>query len=76
MGDKNGGEIGLLPTKFFTATITGQGYKLKKGMDANKILGDIVRIDDLMKMLKTGLKDLAAKEKQNGEYAPIWNLQK
>ncbi len=75
LGDKNGGEIGVLPTKFFTGTITGQGYKLKKGMDTQKILGDIVRMDDLMQMLRTGLKDLIAKEKQNGEYVPIWNLQ-
>lgn len=76
MGDKNGGEIGILPTRFFTAKITGQGYKLKKGMDTQKILGDIVRVDDLLQMLRTGLKDLLAKEKENGEYVPIWNLQK
>jgi hypothetical protein len=76
MGDKNGEETGVLLTKFFTAKITGQGYKLKKGMDTQKILGDIVRIDDLMQMLRTGLKDLLDKEKQNGEYVPIWNLQK
>jgi hypothetical protein len=76
MGDKNGGEIGVLPTKFFTATVTGQGYKLKKGMDTKKILSDIVRQDDLMQMLRTGLKDLLAKEKENGEYGPIWELQK
>ncbi len=76
LGDKNGGETGVLLTKFFTAKITGQGYKLKKGMDTQKILGDIVRQDDLMQMLRAGLKDLLAKEKQNGEYGPIWELQK
>ena len=45
-------------------------------MDTQKILGDIVRQDDLMQMLRAGLKDLLAKEKQNGEYGPIWELQK
>ena len=44
-------------------------------MDTQKIPGDIVRIDDLMEMLRTGLKDLLAEENQNGEYEPIWNLQ-
>lgn len=37
-------------------------------MDTQKIPGDIVRIDNLMQMQRTGLKDLLAKENQNEEY--------
>jgi hypothetical protein len=77
IGPKNGGDLGLLPTTFFTAKFTGEGYKIKgKKEVTDTLINDIVRMDDLMNSFRSGLKELIAKEKANGEYEPIWNLQK
>ncbi|MFT3679238.1 MAG: hypothetical protein QM791_03130 [Ferruginibacter sp.] len=76
-GDKNGGEFGLMLTKFFTAKIEGEGYRIKSGVQVtDAVLNEIVRQDDLVAQFKKGLQEIIAKEKQNGEYVPIWNLQK
>ena len=77
LGPKNGGDLGLLPTKFFTAKLTGEGYKIKgKKEVTDAVIDEIVRMDDLLTALRIGLQDLKAKEKAQGEYGPIWELQR
>ena len=77
IGPKNGGDLGLLPTKYFTANITGEGYKIKgKKEVTDAMVDEIVRLDDLLTCFRSGLKELIAKEKANGEYEPIWRLQR
>jgi len=78
LGEKNGGDLGMSLTKYFTAEITGEGFPIKNKKEITDAVLDneVVRMDDLLAMFRKGLQDLKAKEKANGEYAPIWNLQK
>lgn len=77
LGEKNGGDFAIMPTKYFTAKITGEGYKIKGGKAVtDQVIEEIVRLDDLMTMLRGGIQQLKSKEKQNGEYERIWDLQK
>lgn len=78
LGEKNGGDLGLFMTKYFSAEITGEGFVIKnnKELTAEVFEKEVVRMDDLMATFRKGLQELKAKEKANGEYLPIWNLQK
>lgn len=70
VGKENGSSTS---TTYFTGAISGEGYAIpSKAKDMN--YDNIVRIDDMMLLLKKALQDLSAKEKQNNEYIPLWKL--
>ena len=76
-GNKNGEERGMSVTQYFTSRMAGEGYKIKNGVNVtDEVLAAIVRTDDLVTMFSKGLSEIIAAENKNGEYAPIWNLQK
>ena len=68
IGPNNGD---LFPTKYFSSLVIGKGFPMDKMKAGTKIL-DIFRISDLTTQFRKGLKELMAKEKENGDYDIIW----
>lgn len=77
LGKQSGFNFGYgLPTQFFTAKIVGKGFSIpKKGVVTDAMMNEVVRPSDMLTLFKKGLGEIAASEKQNSEYIPIWNLQ-
>jgi hypothetical protein len=61
-------------TKYFSMTITGTPYELKKGkpVEYNKLF----QVDAFNEALKDALTELKAKEQGTPDYEQIWNLQR
>ena len=68
IGPNNGD---LFPTKYFTSLVIGKGFPFDKVKNGSKVL-EVFRIDDLTTQFRKGLKELMAKEKENGDYDVIW----
>lgn len=49
----------------------GKGFPFDKIKNGSKVL-EVFRIEDLTTQFRKGLKELMAKEKENGDYDVIW----
>lgn len=78
LGKQSGLNFGYgLLTQFFTASIVGKGFSIpRKGTVTDTMIDKVVCPADMLTLFKKGLSEIAASEKQNLEYIPIWNLQK
>ena len=73
VGKSNGNNTN---TKYLTGTIQSiTGVPFSKNITPAE-LATIVRKSDLLVVLRKALKEIKAKEQENGDYTAIWNLQK
>jgi hypothetical protein len=63
-------------TKFCTGSIVASSGVLFSNDITPEELEKIIRASDIVSLFRQGIQDLKAKEKANGDYEPIWNLQK
>ncbi len=70
LGEQNGP---IASTKYFTATITGEGVPYNKNITAQILEEIIIRKSDLLTTFKKGLQDLNKQEAANPDYSMIWN---
>lgn len=61
-------------TKFCTGTITGKGVHTEENITPEE-LDKVIRRTDLLAEFTKGLKEIKEKEKANGDYQAVWNLQ-
>jgi hypothetical protein len=61
-------------TKYFTITIAGEGYELKKKKAVD--FAQVFQVDAFNQQFKKALQELKAKEAANGDYEKVWSLQK
>ncbi len=61
-------------TKYFTISITGNGYELKKNKPVE--FDKVFQVDAFNVQFKKALLDLKAKEEENGDYEKVWSLQR
>lgn len=72
-GEQNGPTTS---TKYFTATITGEGVPYKNNITPQVLEEIIVRKSDLLATFTKGLKELKAQEAANPDYKTIWSEKK
>ena len=72
-GEQNGPTVS---TKYFTASIMGEGVPYKKNITPQVLEEIIVRKSDLLATFTKGLKELQAQEAANPDYKTIWSQKK
>lgn len=70
LGEQNGPTTS---TKYFTATITGDGVPYSKNITPQILEEIIIRKSDLLATFKKGLQELHQQEVANPDYNMIWN---
>nr|QST87850.1 hypothetical protein [uncultured organism] len=69
----NGEQNGPTSTKYFTATITGEGVPYTENITPKVLEEIIVRKSDLLATFTKGLKELIKQEAANPDYKTIWS---
>jgi hypothetical protein len=72
-GEQNGPTTS---TKYFTATITGEGVPYTKNITPKVLEEIIVRKSDLLATFTKGLQELKKQEAANPDYKTIWSVKK
>ncbi len=70
LGEQNGP---IASTKYFTATISGEGVPYSKNITPQILEEIIIRKSDLLATFKKGLQELNKQEAANPDYNTIWN---
>lgn len=61
-------------TKYFTITVAGEGYELKKNKPVD--FAKIFQVDAFNQQFKKVLAELKAREEASGDYEKIWGIQR